>query len=134
MVAFGCHLNAPRVRAWRSRTTPQTGTPGGSAGGDPVALDRRAHLGERLAGDVVDLARLRPRPLRVLRGERLDELRLEDDHREGVPEQVVEVSGDPIALGDPGQPLHLGAGHTELRGLQLTHGEVGPERAQDDDA
>ncbi|RIH76340.1 hypothetical protein Mterra_03888 [Calidithermus terrae] len=79
-----------------------------------VALHRLAHLGGGLAADPLDLAHLAGGSSRVALGELGGELGLEGDDREGVAQQVVQVAGDALALGDGRQALVLLGGLHQL--------------------
>ena len=73
-------------------------------GETPIALHCPAHIGERLAGDALDLPQLRLRAAGVALKEPGRQLGLERDQREGLAEQVVKVAGDPEALLGDGKP------------------------------
>ena len=89
-----------------------------------VALHRLAHLGERAAGDRLDVLELVRRGRGIALHQPRCELALERDHREAVPEQVVQVARDPQALlGD------RELGELLARLLQLAvRGDLAPER------
>jgi hypothetical protein len=82
-----------------------------------VALDRAAHLGERLPRDRLDLADLPLGARRVARHQLGGQLRLQHHDRERVAEQVVHVARDALALGDLGHVLDLVVREPQLRVL-----------------
>ncbi len=73
----------------------------------PVPGNGGAYLAQRGAGRLLHLAHLLTGPVRVGRQEPRGELGLQHDHRQGVAEQVVQVTCDAFPLGDRGQPLDL---------------------------
>ena len=76
--------------------------------GHPQTGDRRPDLRERLSGDRAHLGDLGLGPLGVDVDEPLGELGLDRDDGERVPEHVVDVPGDPLALlADLELPGHL---------------------------
>ena len=70
-----------------------------------IAIDRLPHFGERVARDALDVADLADGAVEIAIGDLGGELRLQDDDRQRVAEQVVEVARDPLALGDGRQVL-----------------------------
>ena len=66
------------------------------------AADGRADLGERLACGLLDGLELASRAVGVDVDETRGELGLDAEGGEGVTEHVVDVAGDPLALGDEG--------------------------------
>jgi catechol 2,3-dioxygenase-like lactoylglutathione lyase family enzyme len=96
----------------RHARRPQELSASGELGGEgrfPVARHGSAHLGERLAGEVFDLGDLSRRPLAVGHTDPASEACLHRDRGEGVPEQVMEVTGDPGALALCREPSDLGS-------------------------
>ena len=85
----------------------------GGEGDDPVVRHRGAHVGQRPAGQLLDLADLDRGAFRVVLGEALGEPGLDRDRRERVAEQVVQVAGDAVALAFRGERRHLGPGLVE---------------------
>ena len=74
----------------------------------PVPVDRLADFGQRVARDPLDIADLANRPAEIAVRDLGRQLRLQDDDRERVAEQVVQIARDPLALGDRGHVLgHL---------------------------
>lgn len=70
-----------------------------------VPADGGAHLAEGVAGDGLDVADLLLGALGI-RGEQFgSQFRFEDDDREGVAQQVVQIARDTLALGDAGEVL-----------------------------
>ena len=78
-----------------------------------VAADRAPHFGQRVARDALDVADLLGRARRVAIGEPRRQLRLEHDDRQRVPEQIVQVAADALALGDPRHLHDRGLGHAQ---------------------
>ncbi len=80
-----------------------------------IAANGLAHRRERLAGDLLHVGDLGPRPVGFPRQETAGELALDGDQREAMAKNVVEVAGDPVALLGDGQRGELLARHVELR-------------------
>ena len=73
----------------------------------PVPGHGGAHLGQGGPRGVLHLAHLLLGTVRIGSDEPPGELGLQHDHRQGVTEQVVQITCDALALGDRGQPLDL---------------------------
>jgi hypothetical protein len=80
----------------------------------PVAGHRRPHLAQRLTRGALNVGDLRRRERGCGRQQPPGQLALEHDHRQAVPEQVVQVASE-------AQPLlgHRQAGQVLARGAQL---------------
>ena len=65
-----------------------------------VAAHRVAHLRQRLARDALDVSDLGHRARQVALGQPRRQFRLQDDDRQRVAEQVVQVAPDALAFGD----------------------------------
>src|SRR5690606_35689587 len=87
--------------------------------GGPNAGDRAAHFRQRVARDLLRLGDLEPRRGRVAGQQLARELQLERDQRQRVPEQVVQVAADALALGGGRQPPHLVLRQPQRRVLLL---------------
>ena len=63
-----------------------------------VALHGAAHVGQRVAGEPLEVGELGPGPLRVDVEQPVGQLGLDGDHGQRVAEDVVQVAGEPGAL------------------------------------
>jgi hypothetical protein len=72
-----------------------------------IAADRLPHLGQSLPRRLLDIGHLRLRPRRIALRQLRRQLRLQHNDRERVPQNVVQVACDPLALGDLRQVLDL---------------------------
>ena len=90
----------------------------------PVTAHGLADLDERLARDALDVANLRDGARRVAVRELGGQLRLQHDHRQRVAEQVVQVTADPLALGDAGHFLDGLLSHAQVGILAMHRGKV----------
>ena len=103
----------------------------GGEGDLPVAGDRLADLGQRLAPDRLDVRDLRQRRLEVARRQPARRLRLDHHHRQRVAEQVVQVAGEPQPLlGDRGTGQLL-PGLAQLADHLVQRQERGDQPARD---
>ena len=96
-----------------------------------VAADRLAHLAERLAGDLLHVGDLGRRPVGAVGQQPAGELGLDRDHRQRVAEQVVQVTGEALALGGDRGAGQLGAGLAELL---IAHPQIAQQHQQQADA
>ena len=80
-----------------------------------IAANRLAHFFERETRHALDVANLFHRARRIALGELRRQLRLEHDQRQRVPEHVVQIARDALALGDGGEMLDLCVRRVELR-------------------
>ncbi len=97
----------------------------------PVAAHRLAHLAQRLAGHPLHVGDLGGRPLGIDRHQPPGQLGLDGDHRQAVAEQVVQVTGEALALGRHRAQGQLGARLVEL---VVAHAQVAHEHQQQPDA
>ena len=106
--------------------------PGGAQGGTrglhlagqvrgPQACHRGAHVGKGSTGQGDDLVELPGGGGRVTLDEPAGDLGLESEHRQGVPQDVVDVAPERLSLGDKGE-LALG-GCSALLKLQRDAGD-----------
>ena len=81
----------------------------------PIADHGGPHLGQRLAPDPLDVPHLVAGPRRLALRQPRGQLGLQDDHRQGVAEQVVQVARDALPLGERREPLDLLVGPRRRR-------------------
>ena len=79
----------------------------------PVAADGAANLGQRVARDALDVADLGAARAGSRSASLAGQLRLQHDDRQRVPEQIVQVAADALALGDPRHLLDGRLGHAQ---------------------
>lgn len=72
-----------------------------------IAGDGGADIGERVAGDVLDIADFLDGALRIALGHLGRQFGLEHDDGQGVTKQVMQVAPDPLAFGDSREPRAL---------------------------
>ncbi len=95
------------------------------------AADRVADARQRFARDALDVADLRPGAFRIAGQQAAGELALDRDQRQAVAEDVVQVTGDPIALRGDGQRGELLTGGVKLL-VGPPQGRHGEDRDPDD--
>src|SRR5277367_3490412 len=96
-----------------------------------IAANGVANLGERLARNLLDLSNFVASALRIAIHQLAGEFGFQNNDRKRMPEHVVKVAGDALALGHFSEVLNFFVRHAQLRESAVALGKINVAAADD---